>query len=108
MFGTIDSWLMYKLCGVHATDYTNASRTLMYNIFDRKWDDELLSALDIPDSILPAVQASSGVFGETDLLGGKLPVAGVGGDQQAALFGQAALRRPAWRRTPTAPAPSSS
>ena len=90
MFGTIDSWLMYLLCGVHTTDYTNASRTLMYNIFDRRWDDELLAALDVPASLLPMVQASSGVFGETTALGGRaIPVAGVAGDQQAALFGQA-------------------
>lgn len=91
MFGTIDSWLLYKLCGVHATDYTNASRTLMYNIFERQWDAELLGKLDVPESLLPTVHASSGVFGETDLFGGQLPVAGVGGDQQAALFGQAAF-----------------
>jgi glycerol kinase len=89
MFGTIDSWLMYRLCGIHATDYTNASRTLLYNIFDRHWDDDLLSALDVPSSLLPVVQASSGVFGETDALGRGMPVAGVAGDQQAALFGQA-------------------
>ena len=92
MFGTIDSWLIYKLTGVHATDYTNASRTLLYNIFDLRWDDEILTLLDIPPSILPIVQASSGVFGETTELGAPLSVAGVAGDQQAALFGQAAFR----------------
>lgn len=92
MFGTIDSWLLYRLCGVHATDYTNASRTLLYNIFDRRWDDELLSSLDVPPSLMPAVQASSGPFGETDLFGSPIPVAGVAGDQQAALFGQAAFQ----------------
>jgi glycerol kinase len=91
MFGTIDSWLIYKLTGAHLTDYTNASRTLLYNIFDLRWDDELLKALDVPASILPKVQASSGVFGETAELGAPLPVAGVAGDQQAALFGQAAF-----------------
>jgi glycerol kinase len=91
MFGTIDSWLLYRLTGIHATDYTNASRTLLYNIFDLRWDDDLLKALDIPRSLLPSVQASSGVFGETDALGGQMPVAGVAGDQQAALFGQAAF-----------------
>ena len=91
MFGTIDSWLMYRLAGVHVTDYTNASRTLLYNIFDQRWDDRLCEALDVPISILPAVQASSGVFAETAALGGSIPVAGVGGDQQAALFGQAAF-----------------
>jgi glycerol kinase len=92
MFGTIDSWLMYRLCGVHATDYTNASRTLMYNIAERRWDDELLEALDVPASLLPEVKASSGIFGETEALGGRIPVAGVAGDQQAALFGQACFR----------------
>jgi glycerol kinase len=91
MLGTVDSWLLYRLCGVHATDYTNASRTLMYDIFDRRWDEDLLVALDVPASILPEVRASSGAFGETQLLGGAVPVAGVAGDQQAALFGQAAF-----------------
>ena len=89
MFGTVDTWLLYRLCGVHATDYSNASRTLMYNVFDLRWDEELLAALEVPASLLPAVQASSGVFGETSLLGQATPVAGVAGDQQAALFGQA-------------------
>jgi len=93
MFGTIDSWLLYRLAGIHVTDYTNASRTLLYNIFDLRWDDELRDALDVPRSILPAVQASSGIFAETDALGGRIPVAGVGGDQQAALFGQAAFQQ---------------
>jgi len=92
MFGTIDSWLLYKLCVVHATDYTNASRTLMYNIYDRCWDDELMQALDVPAGILPGVQASSGRFGDTTALGTAIPVAGVAGDQQAALFGQAAFQ----------------
>ncbi len=89
MFGTVDTWLLYKLCGVHATDYSNASRTLLYNVFDLRWDDDLADALDVPVSLLPSVQASSGVFGETSLLGRATPVAGVAGDQQAALFGQA-------------------
>jgi glycerol kinase len=91
MFGTVDCWLLYRLCGVHLTDYTNASRTLLYNVFERRWDDELLSALDIPPSLLPKVQASSGRFGETSVLGGAVPVSGVAGDQQAALFGEAAF-----------------
>ena len=91
MFGTVDAWLLYRLTGVHATDYTNASRTLLYNIFERRWDEELLAALDVPASLLPAVRASSGLFGETNLLGGSLPVTGIAGDQQAALFGQAAF-----------------
>jgi glycerol kinase len=92
MFGTIDAWLLYKLCGVHATDYTNASRTLLYNIFDLDWDAELLETLAVPAGILPAVQPSSGAFGETSVLGGPIPVSGVAGDQQAALFGQAAFQ----------------
>ncbi|HET8943492.1 MAG TPA: glycerol kinase GlpK [Dehalococcoidia bacterium] len=91
MFGTIDSWLLYRLCGVHGTDYTNASRTLLYNIFEKRWDDGLLARLDVPSSLLPAVKPSSGIFGETSLLGSPVPVAGVAGDQQAALFGQAAF-----------------
>lgn len=89
MFGTVDTWLLYKLCGTHATDYSNASRTLMYNVFDLRWDQELLSALDVPASLLPTVQASCAIFGETSLLGESTPVAGVAGDQQAALYGQA-------------------
>jgi glycerol kinase len=92
-FGTVDSWLIYRLTGgrVHATEYSNASRTLMYNIHDRAWDPELLEVLGVPSEILPEVRDSSGVFGETDpgLTGGvALPIAGVAGDQQAALFGQ--------------------
>lgn len=92
LFGTIDSWLVYKFTGkeVHATDYSNASRTLLYNIYDLKWDDELLELFDIPKSMLPKVCTSSGYFGETK---GKffdcaIPIMGIAGDQQAALFGQ--------------------
>ena len=93
MFGTVDAWLLYRLCGVHATDYSNASRTLLYNVFDLRWDEELALALDVPMSLLPEVKASSGVFGETNLLGDRaIPVAGVAGDQQAALFGQACFK----------------
>jgi glycerol kinase len=91
MFGTVDSWLLYRLTGLHATDYTNASRTLLYNIFDLRWDEDLLATLQVPRSVLPAVHASSGAFAETSLFGKSLPVAGIGGDQQAALFGQAAF-----------------
>ena len=92
-FGTIDSWLIYKLTAgrVHATDYSNASRTLVYDIYRRQWDPELLAHLDIPNPILPEVRDSSGEFGETEakLTGGvPLPITGVAGDQQAALFGQ--------------------
>lgn len=92
LFGTVDSWLIYRLTGgrVHATDYTNASRTLLYNIRDLAWDDEILRILDIPRAMLPEVVPSSGVLGETDpdLFGSAIPIAGIAGDQQAALFGQ--------------------
>jgi glycerol kinase len=91
-FGTVDSWLLYKLTGgrLHATEYSNASRTLVYNIHERDWDELLLGELRIPRAILPEVRESSGVFGESDpeWLGAAVPVAGVAGDQQAALFGQ--------------------
>ena len=91
-FGTVDSWLLYKLTGgrVHATEYSNASRTLLYNIHELAWDDFMLSALDIPRAMLPEVRDSSGDFGVTqsEWLGAEVPVSGVAGDQQAALFGQ--------------------
>jgi glycerol kinase len=91
-FGTIDSWLVWKLTGgeVHVTDPTNASRTLLYDIHARDWSAELLRLLDVPASLLPAVKPSSGVFGETtpDVLGAPIRIAGIAGDQQAALFGQ--------------------
>jgi len=91
-FGTIDSWLLFKLTkgAVHATEYSNASRTLLYNIHELAWDDRLLSELNVPRAMLPEVMDSSGVFGETDpeWLGGAVPVSGIAGDQQAALFGQ--------------------
>ncbi|MBV8533043.1 MAG: glycerol kinase GlpK [Verrucomicrobia bacterium] len=90
-FGTIDSWLIWKLTEgkVHVTDETNASRTMLFNIHRRDWDDELLKALHVPRSILPAAKSSSEVYGETtvDTLAG-IPIAGIAGDQQAALFGQ--------------------
>ncbi len=94
LFGTMDTWLIWKLTGgkVHVTDYSNASRTLMYNIFDLKWDEELLEMLDVPKSILPEVKPSSCIYGHTDsqhFFGQNIPIAGVAGDQQAALFGQA-------------------
>ncbi|CAA9454502.1 MAG: Glycerol kinase [uncultured Rubrobacteraceae bacterium] len=94
-FGTIDSWLVYKLTGgrEHITDYSNASRTLLYNIFDLEWDDELLEMLTVPREILPEVKPSSHVYGNTDpgaFFQAEIPVGGVIGDQQAALFGQAA------------------
>jgi glycerol kinase len=91
-FGTIDSWLVYKLTKgrVHATEYSNASRTLLYNIHEQAWDDTLLDALRVPRAMLPEVRDSSGSFGEVDpeWLGAAIPIAGIAGDQQAALFGQ--------------------
>lgn len=94
LFGTIDTWLTWKLTGgkAHVTDYSNASRTLMYNIYELKWDDELLKHLSVPTSVLPKVCSSSEIYGytETNLFGDKkIPVSGIAGDQQAALFGQA-------------------
>ncbi|WP_100488917.1 glycerol kinase GlpK [Sporolactobacillus pectinivorans] len=93
LFGTIDTWLIWKLSGgkVHVTDYTNASRTLMYNIYDLKWDDELLAMLDVPRVMLPEVHASSEIYAKTinyHFFGEEVPIAGVAGDQQSALFGQ--------------------
>ncbi|MBR3645148.1 MAG: glycerol kinase GlpK [Lachnospiraceae bacterium] len=97
LFGTVDTWLMWKLSGgtIHATDYTNASRTMIYNIYDLKWDEELLSMLSVPQSMLPQVLPSSGIFGYTDetLFGAKVPICGVAGDQQAALFGQCCFNK---------------
>jgi glycerol kinase len=97
VFGTIDTWLIWKLSGgkVHITDYSNASRTLMFNIHDLKWDDELLKILNVPKTMLPDVKPSSEVYGYTEenqFFGQKIPIAGVAGDQQAALFGQACFR----------------
>ncbi len=91
LFGTVDSWLIWKLTGgaVHATDVTNASRTMLFNIDDLTWDDELLQALDIPRAMLPEVRSSSEVFGHTRIGGHDVPISGVAGDQHAALFGQA-------------------
>jgi glycerol kinase len=95
-FGTIDTWLMWKLTGgrVHATDVSNASRTMLFDIRHNTWDHELLKALHIPDSVLPQVHPSSHVFGETDaaLFGAPIQIAGVAGDQQSALFGQACFK----------------
>ncbi|MGH1296097.1 glycerol kinase GlpK [Bacillus pretiosus] len=94
LFGTIDTWLVWKLSGgkAHVTDYSNASRTLMFNIHDLQWDDELLDMLTVPKSMLPEVRPSSEIYGETidyHFFGQNIPIAGVAGDQQAALFGQA-------------------
>ncbi len=92
-FGTIDSWLIWKLTGgeTHVTDYTNASRTLIYNIFELEWDQEMLDILEIPESMLPEVKQSSEVYGKTadyHFFGQNVPIAGIAGDQQAATFGQ--------------------
>jgi len=97
-FGTVDSWLVYNLTGkkLHITDYSNASRTMLYNIHGLSWDGEILEYLDIPEQILPAVKASSEIYGSTSpevFLGLEVPVAGIVGDQQGALFGQTCFRK---------------
>ena len=95
-FGTVDSWLMWQLTGgrVHATDVSNAARTMLFNVHTNAWDAELLKALDIPANMLPAVKPSSAMYGEVnpDLLGHAIPIGGVAGDQQSALFGQACFK----------------
>ena len=93
LFGNIDTWLIWNLTRgkVHVTDYSNASRTMIYNIKDLKWDERLLEELDRPISMLPEVRPSSEIYGVTDphtFGGAKIPIAGIAGDQQAALFGQ--------------------
>jgi glycerol kinase len=92
-FGTVDSWLIWRLSGgaMHVTDASNASRTMLFDIHRGDWDDELLALLDVPRAVLPKVVDSSGVCAEADVLGVRVPVAGIAGDQQAALFGQACL-----------------
>lgn len=89
-FGTVDSWLVWNLTGgaVHVTDVTNASRTMLYNIHDLKWDEDMMKLLGIPASMMPRVCDSSEVYGYADILGGRIAIAGIAGDQQAALFGQ--------------------
>jgi len=96
LFGTIDSWLLWKLTEgqVHATDYSNASRTMLYNIYDLEWDKDLIELFNIPTSMLPEVLPSSGKFGETHediFFGANVPITGIAGDQHSALFGQAAF-----------------
>jgi len=93
LFGTVDTFLIYRLTGEHVTDYSNASRTMLFNIKRLEWDDELLELFDIPGSILPEVRESSEAYGYTkkDVIGAEIPVGGDAGDQQAALFGQAAF-----------------
>ena len=97
LFGTVETWLIWKLTkgAVHVTDYSNASRTMMFNINTLEWDDEILEELDIPKCMLPQVKESSEIYGETDpsFFGGRIPVAGAAGDQQAALFGQACFKK---------------
>lgn len=96
-FGTVDSWLIWNLTQgeVHATDYTNASRTMLYNIHSLCWDEEILERFQIPRSMLPEVKPSSGIFGYTGdtIFGGEIPIGGVAGDQQAALFGQGCFEK---------------
>ncbi len=104
MFGTVDTWLLYKLSGnkIHKTDYTNASRTLLYNIFEKKWDQELLDILGINKNILPEVCDSNSLFGHTarqNFFGAEIPIAGILGDQQAALFGQLCLEKGSIKNT---------
>jgi glycerol kinase len=93
LFGNVDTWLMWKLSGgkVHATDYSNASRTMLFNIHDLDWDDEILAELGVPRAMLPEALPSSAIYGytEEDIIGASIPIAGDAGDQQAALFGQA-------------------
>lgn len=98
LFGTIDTWIIWKLTdgAVHVTDYSNASRTLMYNIYELKWDEELLEILGVPASMLPEVRPSSEVYGAVvgkHFFGHSVPIAGIAGDQQAALFGQACFEK---------------
>ena len=100
-FGTVDSWLIWNLTrgAVHVTDASNASRTLLFDIHRGDWDDELLALLDVPREVLPAVVASSGVCADATIAGTNVPIAGIAGDQQAALFGQACLERGMAKKT---------
>ena len=104
LFGTIDTWLLWNLSGrrVHATDVTNASRTMLFNIHDLKWDQDILKLLDIPEAMLPEVKPSSAIYGYTGdyhFFGVQIPIAGIAGDQQAALFGQAAYDKGSVKNT---------
>jgi len=103
LFGTVDTWLVWNLTGgrVHVTDYSNASRTMLYNIRTLAWDDEILAELNVPRSLLPEVRPSSCVYGETDpsALGGPVPIGGIAGDQQSALFGQGCFTAGAAKNT---------
>lgn len=93
LFGTVDTWLIWKMTGLHVTDYTNASRTMLYDIHRLCWDETLTKALGIPMSMLPEVKDSSGILGYCNVLGQSIPIAGIAGDQQAALFGQCCFSR---------------
>ena len=97
LFGTVDSWLIYNLTKgeIHVTDYTNASRTMLYDIHNLRWDEELLELFHIPASMLPEVKPSSCIYGytESSVLGGRIPISGIAGDQQAALFGQCCFEK---------------
>lgn len=95
LFGTVDSWLVWKLTGgkVHITDYTNASRTMLYNIKELCWDEKLLNMLDVPAEMLPEVKNSSEIYGYASIQDSKTPIAGIAGDQQAALFGQCCFEK---------------
>ena len=97
LFGTVDTWLIWNLTGgeVHVTDYTNAARTMLFNIHTLKWDDDLLNLFNIPGSMLPEVKPSSNIYGYTSekVMGGRIPIAGAAGDQQAALFGQCCFEK---------------
>ena len=93
LFGTVDSWLVWKLTGRHVTDCTNASRTMLYNIHTLDWDDRLLRELDIPRQMLPQVRGCSEIYGYTTIQGEQIPIAGIAGDQQAALFGQTCFEK---------------
>lgn len=112
LFGTIDTWLLWKLTNgqVHATDYTNASRTMLYNIQQKAWDPELLELFQIPAAMLPKVYPSGHLYGYTQdftLMGVQIPIAALAGDQQASLFGQLALQPGMAKKTPMEPGPSS-
>jgi len=101
LMGTIDTWLVWNMTKEHnhVTDYTNASRTMIYDIVNLKWDDKMLKALDIPKTMLPEVKPSSAHFGDCEIDGVKIPIAGIAGDQQAALFGQACFKKGSAKNT---------